>query len=110
MAPRKRAAIDPGLFAKTEPASQQDALPLSQQAGIASSEPAGKTVKATFYLDPATLGALDMARAKLRGMAAPEERSSITLSALVDAAIRTALQDLEAEGTVSPLASKMLKR
>jgi hypothetical protein len=106
MAPRKRPGIDainPNPLAPTEP--QQGALPVGQQDAMTVSRPDVKPVKGTFYLAPVTFEALGEARVKLRALAAQEDRSAI-----VDAALALALEDLEHNGAASQLAMRLAKR
>ena len=109
---RKRAAINPDLFAKTETqqAPPQDALPLRRYDSMTVSQQAIKPVKATFYLAPELVARLATARLRLRGMANQEERTGITLSAIVGAALELALRDLEENGPSSRLASMLVSQ
>ena len=110
MAPKKRPEINPNLFAKTETASQQEALPSEPQAVLPSSTQGGKPQKLTLYLDPALLARLDAARATLRAMAkGPKDRGAVTLSAIAAAALEAALGDLEQNKAESGLARKVVR-
>lgn len=111
MAP-KRATINTNLFAKTEPqpAPPQDVLPSRQQDSKAPRQQSVKLVKATVYLPPEAIAALDAARARLRTMAPTRGRAQITLSAIVGAALDLALHDLEDSGPESPLAGMLLSQ
>ena len=92
------------------PAQQQDGLPLRQHDSIPVSQHDSKPVKATFYLPPDLVTMLDAARLHLRGMASPQERAAVTLSAIVGAALRRVLQDLEDNGPESQLAAMLLSQ
>jgi hypothetical protein len=74
------------------PAKQQDAKP----------------VKVTFYLDPGVVAELDAARATLRTITGG--RSGVTYSAIAQAALRLALDDLQERGPACQLASLLAKR
>ena len=65
------------------------------------------SVKATFYLTKKVLDSLEEARLKLREMARSEGRAKITKSLIVEVAIQLALEELEASGEKSPLASML---
>ena len=121
MAPR-RAGIDPDMLTpnsltRSEPASQQDSLS-AQQADILVSQEAGATAKVTYYLKPETVARLDLARVKLITLATagrgPEQtrgvRRRLNLSAIVDAALTAALEDLDAKQSDSHLAVTLVKR
>ncbi len=108
MAP-KRAAINPNMFDRTEP-QPQDVLPVRQQDSKASRQQSGKLVKATVYLPPETIAALDAARVCLRTMVPTGGRAQITLSAIVGAALELALQDLADRGPESQLAAMLLSQ
>jgi len=122
MAP-KRAGIDPNTLTPSplvqiEPVSRQDSISAEQQADILVSQEAGATIKVTFYLNPETVARLDLARVRLIALATagrgPEQtrgvRRRLNLSAIVDAALTAALDDLEAKQSESPLAIILVKR
>jgi len=105
---RKRQTIDPDLFAKTErpirgaePVKQQDREPVSQ--------PTIKTVKATYYLSPAALDAVDVTQAQLRRLA-PAERRALSKSKVVSAMILLASEHLQDSETVSQFVSNLVSQ
>ncbi len=81
-----------------KPASQKTSTP---------AEPEAKSTKATFYLSGGTLDALEDALYQLRKLAG-QDRSRVTKSALVEAALVAALSDLAKKGPASQLASKLV--
>jgi hypothetical protein len=64
-------------------------------------------VKATFYLDPVLLDRLEEAWHRLRKWGKGTERAKVSKSLIVEVALELTLQDLEGQGTASPLARKM---
>jgi hypothetical protein len=84
------------------PAHQQDSTPAQQP----TSKP--KLPKATFYLDRETIERLEKAWMKLRGMAPLETRGQLSKSAIVEAAILAAIEDLEKRGEESSLAGTLV--
>lgn len=103
------------------PARQQDSKPARRQTSTpvkpktskparqkaTTPEPEAKPTKATFYLSGETLEAMEDALYQLRKLAG-QDRSRVTKSALVEAALETALSDLERKGATSQLASKLV--
>ena len=71
--------------------------------------PRGTTAneKMTLYLDPELMTRLDRAQLALRAIPGVK-RGEITKSAIISVALELALQGLEKEGEVSPLAGKLL--
>ena len=109
--PAKKRAPMPDIMGEVlRPASQQGAMPAQHQDSLPVRQHDSKPVKATFYLAPALVARLDAARLHLRGMAAPQERAGVSLSAIVGAALRRALQDLEDNGPASQLAAMLLSQ
>lgn len=93
MAPTKRATLDPGLFAKTEP----------EQASLQA--PEGHKVPVSFYLASGLADGLEDALGTLRMIGRKQgKRRRVTKSAILEAALRAALEDLEARGQDSLLA------
>ena len=92
MAP-KRPEISTDLFAPTV-ASEQVEQSASKQA------PKRKSKAATFYFDPALLDRLELTWLDLR-----RELGSVSKSAIVEAALVAALDDLDKSGTASKLTS-----
>lgn len=105
-----------------KPASQHDSTPARRQASktmkpkaskpvgqktSTPAEPEAKPTKATFYLSGETLEAMEDALYQLRKLAG-QDRSRVTKSALVEAALEAALSDLERKGATSQLASKLV--
>jgi hypothetical protein len=89
-----------------EQASKQEGL----QANTVTSTPATEERPAavSFYLPPSVIDALDEGQAVLRKMAREHgRRGRVTKSAILEAALRAALEDLEANGKASMLASKL---
>jgi len=105
------------------PASQLTSKPVSQDTGKPARHPARKParqststkaeqpspeeprLKATYYLSPEAMEALDEAWLKLRKMA--KTRSQISKSLIVEQAILLAAEDLTAKGGQSQLAGKV---
>jgi hypothetical protein len=105
-------------LAKAAPVSQQDGTSVEQQADILVSQEAGATVKVTYHLNPETVARLDQARVRLVTLATagrgPEQtrgaRRRINLSAIVNAALAAALDDLDATQSESRLAISLVQR
>ncbi len=91
----------------SKPAKPKTSKPASQKA-TTPAEPEAKPTKATFYLSGETLDAMEDALYQLRKLAG-QDRSRVTKSALVEAALVAALRDLEAKGPASQLASKLVE-
>lgn len=66
--------------------------------------------KATFYLSPRIIGALEDAWYELRKRAVPENRRSISKSAIVETALRMALKELREEGDNSEFVVDLLSK
>jgi len=69
---------------------------------------AGAKRKATYYLSEEVLSELEEGWFRLRQMAGQGEKGSVSKSAIVEAALRDALEDLKAEGEGSTLAESIL--
>ena len=88
--------------------------PAEQQASKAE-EPAPRPaeeepkIKRTFYLSKAGLAALEDLQYQLRRLASLEERGQISYSSIVEAAILQSLEELEAQGSASPMAGRLLE-
>lgn len=110
----------------SEPAPQQAGKPASQQASIPVSQytstPARQRIlelkrymehdkaKATFYLAPDTLEDLEEAWMRLRRMVGKleaEQKSKVSKSLIVEAALQIVLEELEQEAMDSRLAKKL---
>ena len=90
----------------SKPAEQQAMEPASQEA----SRPAEELkLKRTFYLSKAGLRALDDLQYQLRRMASLEDRASVSYSLIVERAILLAMEELEAQGAASRIASRLLE-
>ena len=109
---RKRQTIDPDLFAKTE-RPVRGAEPVTQQARKPVSQPTTKTaqaaIKATYYLSPAALDAVDVIQAQLRRLA-PAERRALSKSKVVSAMILLASEHLQDRETASQFVSKLVSQ
>jgi hypothetical protein len=102
-----------------KPANQQDSKASSRQAVRPAKRQAVKTlrqrlasedkVKVTLYLSPETAYALDGAKLELRRLVKPDNLKDVTKSSITEAAIVLALQDLEAKGNKSALATELAK-
>jgi len=90
----------------SKPAIRRTSKPASQKASKPVDQDAGKPTKATFYLSTETLDAMEDGLHQLRKLAG-KERSRVTKSALVEAALVAALKDLEKKGPASQLAGKL---
>jgi hypothetical protein len=64
-------------------------------------------VKATFYLSQEAVDALDEAWYRLRRLV-KSDKGRVSKSAIVDMAVQMTLEELEAKGTESPIAIRML--
>jgi hypothetical protein len=109
MAPRKKTPDVMGelLVGHARAAPQPQAIPpVKQQTSLPVDQQDGEKVKATYYLSPHTLDALEAAKLQLRRLARRKKRA-ISSSAIVDAALKMALADLEAGGADSALASML---
>ncbi len=95
--PARRQTSTPAKPKASKPARQKATTP----------EPEAKPTKATFYLSGKTLEAMEDALYQLRKLAG-QDRSRVTKSALVEAALEAALSDLERKGATSQLASKLV--
>ena len=90
----------------SKPAEQQAMEPVSQEAGRPAEE---LKLKRTFYLSKAGLRALDDLQYQLRRLASPEDRASVSYSLIVERAILLAMEELEAHGEASRIASRLLE-
>ena len=97
MAP-KRPEISTDLFAPTV-ASEQVEQSASKQVSKR------KSKAATFYFDPDLLDRLELAWLDLR-----RELGNVTKSAIVEAALASALEDLDRSGTASKFASMLVSQ
>ena len=66
-------------------------------------------IKATFYLSPAALDAVDVSQAQLRRLA-PAERRPLSKSKVVSAMLLMAAERLQNSETASQLASKLVNQ
>jgi hypothetical protein len=73
--------------ATSKPAKQHDSKPAERRDS--------KPVKATYYIPRDVLDALDLAQLQLRQQAGAGRRGEVSKSAIVEAALRLALDDLE---------------
>ena len=105
---RKRQPIDPNLFAKTEPVTQQDRKPVGQPT-IKTASPTDAAIKATYYLSPAALDAVDVTQAQLRRLA-PAERRALSKSKVVSAMLLMAAEFLQNSQTASQFVSKLVNQ
>jgi len=64
--------------------------------------------KATYYLSEETLSGLEEAWFGLRQLADDGEKRSVSKSAIVEAALEEAIDDLKSDGTDSAIARKLL--
>lgn len=101
------------------PAGQQASRPAKRQASKPvqkppegsspphpGSAPSAKE-KATFYLSPETVEALDDGVYRLKKLARPEHKAKASKSFIVEAALRLVLADLEETGPACQLASML---
>jgi len=110
---RKRQTIDPDLFAKTErpipdaepPSAQQDREPVSQP----TIKTAQAAIKATYYLSPAAVDAVDVTQAQLRRLA-PAERRALSKSKVVSAMLLMAAEFLQDSETASQFVSMLVNQ
>lgn len=92
------------------PANQDTSKPASQDTGEPVSQPETPKVKATYYLSSETVDALEAAKLALRRLAPAGNKRQISTSAIVDVAIQLAMNELEAQGSQSQLASKLVNQ
>ena len=86
-----------------KPARQPDSKPTEQEI------PEAEKIKATYYLSPETIDSLNQAWLQLRRLAKAEDKAQISKSLIVDRALLLAIEELEAKGAKSKLASKTVK-
>jgi hypothetical protein len=67
-------------------------------------------VKATYYLSPAAVDALEEGWHRLRKLVRAEDRNRVSKSVIVETALQFALRDLESKGPDSHLASTLVKQ
>ena len=91
------------------PEKPQDSIPVRQENGKTDYQPNTEKVKATFYLSHEAVDALDEAWYRLRRLS-KRDKGRVSKSAIVDIAVHMALGELEAKGSESHLARKMLKQ
>ena len=97
---KRRATVDPNLFAKTDP---QDVKPSQPQEGE-TAEP--QNVKTTLYLSPAMMTRLALAQVTLKGIPGIK-RGDVSMTSVIAAALELALADLEQNGAASRLATML---
>ena len=90
----------------SKPAEQQAMEPVSQEASRPAEEP---KVKRTFYLSQEGLQALEELQYQLRRLASLDDRGQISYSLIVERAILLAMEELEAHGEASRIASRLLE-
>ena len=90
----------------SKPAEQQAMEPGSQEASRPAEEP---KVKRTFYLSQEGLQALEELQYQLRRLASLDDRGQISYSLIVERAILLAMEELEAQGAASRIASRLLE-
>ena len=90
-----------------KPPKQPTSMPLKQHTGTTVSHLTGdlKPIKATYYLSPGTIDAIDEAWMKLRRLAGTAGRSSVSKSLIVEKALQMALKEFEHKGDKSQIAS-----
>ena len=110
------AAPPPAKAEEEKPAGQPTSRPARKQAGkttrkakkpAAPPEPADGKVKATFYLAPSTLDALEAGWLQLRRLAGQDERGRVSKSLIVEMSLLAALEELRDKDRESQLASMM---
>jgi len=90
----------------SKPAKQPARKPARQKASKAPAPPeAEEKAKATFYLSQETIDLLEDGWLQLRRLAT--DRASVSKSAIVEASLEIALEDLAKHGAQSHLASKL---
>ena len=97
--------VNTNLFAfdaGQEPSIEQEADPAQATVPLAAEIPNGPRHAVGFYFTQDTIDALDAATVNLRRGA--KNRGAVTKSALVELALRAALQDVERNGADSMLA------
>lgn len=106
----KPASQDTGIPVRQHtgiPVKQQTSKPARRHTGKPAEAPEEERLKATYYLSPEALDALEEAWLQLRRMAGSEGRGRISKSAIVEAAILQAVQELEAKEDRSQLATRL---
>lgn len=117
MADRKKtpSVLDELLGGAPAPDAQDTSIPVSQYTSKPARQPASKTAteekpKATYYLSPAAIEALDEAWLTLRKMARPQDRAQVSKSWIVERAILLAVEELQESGDRSRLAIQISGR
>ena len=111
-------AAPPPAKAEEKPVGQHTSKTASQQAGKPTRQPDRKPapppskaeepkVKATFYLSPGALDALEDGWLQLRRMAGQQQRSQISRSVIVELCLLAALEELKSKDTESHLATML---
>ena len=97
---------------KAQPPKQQARISVKQHTGTPAIQSTGnlKPIKATYYLSPGTIEAIDEAWMKLRRLSGTAGRSSVSKSLIVEKAIQMALKELERKGDKSRIASMTVNR
>ena len=105
-----------------QPPSQPTSKPARKQAGKPAKRQARKPappappmseepkLKATFYLSPTTLDALEAGWLQLRRLAVLDDRGSVSKSLIVELSLLAALRELRDKAEESQLASMMARR
>ncbi len=96
--PVKQQASKPVKQQASKPVKQQASKPVKKQASKPEPAAAEESIKATFYLSPGAIEALEQLWMKRRQKAEPQQRGRITKSHLVEEAISNlAVSDLKAK-------------
>ena len=90
----------------SKPAEQQAMEPASQEAGRPAED---LKLKRTFYLSKTGINALEELQYQLRRLASLDDRGQISYSLIVERAILLAMEELEAHGEASKIASRLLE-
>lgn len=115
--PEERAKAD--APSEEEPQEKPTSMPARQQASKPARQRASKPVelpasdekaKATYYLSPETLDALEGAWLRLRRLAGQDKRGQISKSAIVEASLLMALEELRAKEEESRLATMLVSQ
>ena len=92
----------------SKPARRQAGTPAQKpQEGLSAPDPGSSAAikdKATFYLSPDTLEALEDGLYRLKKLAGQKDKTKASKSSIVETALRLVLEDLERKGPDSQLA------
>lgn len=104
---RKKQEAPPPPEARAAPPPPERRAEPSRAVEGEGEEPTYDKVKATYYLSPAAVEAVDDLWYQLRRQTMPERRTSISKSLIVDLVVQLALEELQRDGRDSALARRL---